>query len=442
MLKEFQAELKKLNLKPEAKLLLAISGGVDSMVVWSLFRKTDFRLAVAHLNFSLREKESDADEAFVKSEAAKYTCPFFLKKVETTTYAKKKKISIQMAARELRYDWFDQLLKENGFDYLVTAHHLDDSIETFFINLNRGTGVKGLTGIHSTEKIIRPLLNLSKEAIRTYAETEKISFREDQSNAAVKYERNWFRHEIISPWKDRNPDFLKSMQTTMNHLNSINDFVDFQLKKESTELEKQLSQGFLSIASIQQLSHTELVLQFLLEPLGFNFSTVSQIIQSINNKSIGSTFKSKNTKITLDREKLFIQEEKSVSEKNAAILIESGTKSLLKPLGLKITEIEASQFQFKASKTQEGFDADKIKFPLELRKWKAGDWMIPLGMKGKKKISDVLIDEKIPLHKKEEIYVLLSENQVVWVLGIRMDERFKIDSKTKKMIKIQWLKKN
>ncbi len=442
MLKEFQAELKKLNLKSESKLLLAISGGVDSMVVWSLFRKTDIQHAVAHLNFSLREKESDADEVFVKSEAAKYACPIFFKKVETTAYAEKKKISIQMAARELRYDWFDQLLKENGFDYLVTAHHLDDSIETFFINLNRGTGVNGLTGIHSTEKIIRPLLNLSKEAIRTYAETEKISFREDQSNAAVKYERNWFRHKIISPWKDRNPDFLKSMQTTMNHLNSINDFVDFQLKKDSAELEKQLSQGFLSIASVQQLSHPELVLQFLLEPLGFNFSTVSQIIQSINNKSIGSTFKSKNIKITLDREKLFIQEEKSVSEKNAAILIESGTKSLLKPLGLKITEIEASQFQFKASKIQEGFDADKIKFPLELRKWKSGDWMIPLGMKGKKKISDVLIDEKIPLHEKEEIYVLLSENQVVWILGIRMDERFKIDSKTKKIIKIQWLKKN
>jgi tRNA(Ile)-lysidine synthase len=211
----------------EKKLLLAVSGGLDSMVLMHLFQELNYSIGIAHCNFQLRGKESDADENFVKLQAEKFQIPIFSTRFETEKFANTNKLSIQLAARKLRYDWFYQLLEEENYDYLLTAHHLDDQLETFLINLSRGTGIEGLTGIPATnDKIMRPLLPFSREEILAFAEENSLSWREDSSNASTKYLRNKIRHEVIPILKTLNPNFLPTFENTLEHLNQANALVN------------------------------------------------------------------------------------------------------------------------------------------------------------------------------------------------------------------------
>ena len=304
-LDKFQTEIRKLEITESNKCLLAVSGGVDSMVLWHLLHSLKINYELAHVNFSLRDRESDDDMGFVKKQAKERGVTVHVKVVDTSSYAKEHHLSIQMAAREIRYQWFAELKKECNYQYLITAHHLDDSIETFFINLNRGTGIKGLTGISSRKDLIRPLLTFSKDEIIRYAKKNKIAFREDSSNSELKYERNWFRHQVLKPWKERNPDFLSNMQLTMKHLAGVQFQLEEYLDTKSLDLKKELVNGYISIERIVQLKDAKRILYYLMEPYGFSLSQMEQLLESITNKQVGKKFLSANYVLWLDREKVF-----------------------------------------------------------------------------------------------------------------------------------------
>ena len=425
------------------KVLLAVSGGVDSMVLWQLFEEAKLNYEVAHVNFSLRGKESDADQALVASMAKQLKVRLHVKKVDTKAIAAEKKLSIQMAAREIRYEWFDELLTNNDIDFLATAHHLNDSLETFLINLNRGTGLKGLTGIPSGEKLIRPLLNFTKNEIRNYALAQQIEFREDKSNNTVDYERNWFRHEMIAKWEVYNPQLLEKMQVTFNRLQNDQKLLADFLREETSDLKLQLSGGELSISDILALKHQKEALFYLLQPLGFNESQVIELKQCLAKKEVGKQFEGTKFNLFVDREKLFIQEVKEQVGTDE-LTINSSTRCINQPLDMEFKCLDKSEFvatkenKLVELECLEGFDLDQLEFPLGLRKWTSGDWMIPLGMKGKKKISDILVDEKIPLHKKGNYFVLSSGKNIVCLLGVRIDERFKITAQTKRVFQVEF----
>lgn len=419
-----------LNLEENSKTLLAISGGVDSMVLWHLFEQSNHSYGIAHVNFSLREKESDQDEALVRETAQKRGIPYHPLKVDTEKYAKENKLSIQMAAREIRYNWFAELQKKEGYTHLATAHHLDDSIETFFINLNRGTGLKGIIGIHSQNGIVRPLLNASKESIRAYAEQYDILYREDKSNASIKYERNWFRHELIDLWKSHNPNLLETMNENLKRFKEAQEMVDLLLEESSAELKEQLTKGHLEIDQLKTIKFRQSVLYHLLKPYGYTENQIINLLKCIEGKQVGKVFLTKTHELQVDRARINLKKREDQLIFDGECKIEKGDFSIMKPTHLNGKELTREAFKFSASKNKEGFDANKLEYPLLLRKWHNGDWMIPLGMKGKKKISDILIDEKLSLQQKEGVFVLLSNNKIVWLLGLKVDERFKLTSET------------
>jgi len=440
MLQSLQNQLQKVNIQKEETLLLAVSGGVDSMVLLNLFIQLGQKIAIAHVNFSLRNNESDEDEKLVKTIAQENKILCHSKKTDTIAYAKLHKLSIQMAAREIRYQWFASLQKEFKYTSLVTAHHLEDSIETFFINLNRGTGLSGLCGIQSNKERFRPLLNFSKEEIRSYAQEHKIKFREDASNSDIKYERNWFRHEILAKWKAHNPAFLKNMASTLGRIEESKTVLEEMLKGELELLENQFSQGKISFNTIEQLQSKKFVLFQFLSGKGFTEDQTENIIRGIQEKKVGNTFESNQHSILIDRENLLVQKVESNIQDIDQQLISENTLYIEQPIALQFDQVSSKDFEYNTSHKIEGFDWDKLEFPLNVRKWREGDKMQPLGMKGQKKISDILIDEKVSLFEKEKTWVLCSKDEIVWLIGIKIAEKYKIDQQSKKILQIEWKK--
>lgn len=435
MLKDLQEKLSKQGVDKTKRVLLAISGGVDSMVLWELFQNSEIPYEVAHVNFSLRGKESDGDEELVKKHAAECQVKLHLNKVDTNQYAKEHKVSIQMAARDIRYEWFEKLMKQHSINYLATAHHLNDSFESFLINLNRGTGLKGLLGIRQKQNIVRPLLDYSKEQISAFARENKLEYREDSSNSSLKYERNWFRHEIIDRWEKHKPDILKSMQHTFRRLQKTEELLNDFLLSETADLAEQMKGGKLSIRQILALKHSAEGLYFLLSPYGFTEDQLLSLFNCIREKQVGKQFNSKEYQLILDRDFVFVNR-LGLQRNSSVAVIKEGQSELNHPKELSFKRVPRSEFKFNNDKNTEAFDFQKVDFPLELRKWREGDWMIPLGMTGKKKISDILIDEKVPIHLKESAYVICSNNNIIYLLNYRVDERYKIDAKTNEVFLI------
>lgn len=436
---KFEHELSKQGVSTNDQFLIAVSGGVDSMALWQLFHQLDLNYAIAHVNFCLRGEASNKDMDLVVEIAKERKVSAYCKSVDTTTYAKKHRLSIQMAARAIRYEWFEELRSKYAFKHIVTAHHLDDSVETFFINLNRGTGLKGLRGISSKKGLVRPLLSFSKGEILNYARKNKIIFREDQSNSELTYERNWFRHEIIKPWKERNPGFLFSMKQTMDHLRKVQNQYEDYLEEESQRLGEEVKEGFLSIQCILQLKEPQQILYHLLEPYELTFDQIEQLFESIKNRRVGKQFLTASYRLTLDREKVFI-ERHSEDVVGEEVKIHADTKVINEPILMQFEDIIGPVDLIK-NKNVEYVDKKRLKYPLEVRPWEEGDRMIPLGMKGKKKISDILVDEKIPLKDKKNYWLLCSGNEVVWLIGLRLDDRFKLTKNADKILKIVWEKK-
>ena len=417
------------------KLILAISGGADSVALAYLLKQLEYDFTMAHCNFGLRNKESDADEVFVKKLAKKLGVKCFAKSFETLKFATENKISIQMAARDLRYDWFENLRQKLRFDFILTAHHRDDDMETFFINLLRGTGIKGMLGVpQKKESIVRPLLFTKKNEIYEFLKKNKIEYREDSSNKDDKYLRNKIRLQLIPLLEQMNPSFKETLTKEMDYLSGISEVYFTQIGRKKEQLLKQEMDYFtISIAELKKLNPLQTYLYELLNPFGF--LNVQDICNALEVQP-GKQFFSATHRITIDRKQLIIQAIQEVEK--VELRIDESEKECFSPIHLGFTITE--NFNIQNDSTIAMLDYDKLEFPLFLRKWKKGDFFFPLGMKGKKKLSDFFIDNKISIPEKEQIWVLCSTDEIIWVVGMRISERFKISEKTKKAYIVQLFK--
>ncbi len=420
-------------LSPGNRVLLAVSGGVDSVVMAYLFHKQGINFSIAHCNFKLRNKESSIDEEFVRNLAKNFSTPFYYTSFNTKEEAKAFGDSVQMTARKLRYDWLETIRYDKGYDKIATAHHHDDNIETTIINLLRGTGIYGLTGIPLiNDNIIRPLLFASKEEIEFFAKKHNIKYREDSSNKENKYTRNILRNKVIPVFEEINPDFRNSFKQFYQNIKlpqeNFKEYID-NIKKKL--LLKKNDRFFIPINELKKHNELHTILFELLKKYGFNIQTIGDIIDSLD-KQPGKEFHSKEYSIVKDRENLIVYKITKNNQRN--ILIDNKTKTHnIGTITLKTKTFELQEkIKFPNDENHAFLDYDKLKFPLTLRPWEEGDFFIPLGMVGKKKISDFLIDKKISLDKKKNVYVLCSDNNVVWIVGHRIDNRFKIDNSSKK----------
>ncbi len=413
------------------KLLIACSGGIDSVVLAHLFRKLDQNIALAHCNFSLRGKESDGDEAFVIDLADRLSIPVFTETFDTKKYGNEHKLSTQMAARDLRYAWFDEILKDFKFDYLLTGHHADDDLETFFINLSRGTGLRGLTGIPEVNnKVIRPLLNFGRDEILKYAKSNNLYWRDDSSNTKTDYLRNKIRLEVLPKYKETSEGLLESFQKTQKHLQDSQSLIEDYMALIYNLVIAEVSDGYqIQIQKLQELPHTNAILFELLSPFGFtDLFAISDLLIAQSGKQIFS----KTHRLLKDRDLLFLTENVSKDEISEVFISES-EKKISEPIPL---EFKSTKKIGNITNTTIYVDRDKIQYPLLLRKWREGDVFQPFGMQGKKKLSKFFKDEKLSLITKEKIWVLCSANQIVWVVDFRLDDHFKVTQTTKQILKI------
>ncbi len=418
------------------KILVAVSGGLDSMVMLHLFRVSGYEISVAHANFQLRGNESEGDEKFVKEICKKFSIPFFVKRFSTKQFAESNFLSTQMAARQLRYVWFNELIEQENFDVAATAHHVNDSIETVLLNFVRGSGLEGLDGIAAKNgKIIRPLLFATRKQIEWHANENKIEWREDRSNATDDYQRNFVRHKIYPLLKEINPSLENSFQDSIEKNSGAVDLMSWGINYWQEKYQtKKNEQVHLSKKGFDESKNKTGLLWNLIKSYGFNFDQCGQIIESIDGQS-GKKFRSSHFELSLDRE-LIIISPLSVGQGWDEILIEMDqTEAKLGKQILKI--IETKKIIFENNPSVALLDADKLQFPLCWRKWNPGDFFYPLGMSHKKKLSDFLIDQKVSLADKETVTVLESGNEIVWVVGMRVDDRYKITATTKSTVVCQ-----
>lgn len=418
------------------KVLLAVSGGIDSMVLLDLFEKSEFEYGIIHCNFNLRGKESDGDEAFVREQVLNHGVPAWFKSFDTKEYAELNGISIEMAARELRYEYFEKIRSENNYSYIATAHHLDDLIETFFLNLSRKTGIKGLTGIKEKNgKVIRPLLFAFRNEIEDYARANFTDFREDSSNNDDIYQRNYLRNNILPLFLDWNTAFKKNLLASIENLKETEQVYSGYLQTDrEIVFVNEGNKGIIQIGELKKVLFPKVVLFEILTDYNFNSTVINEVFESLGNDS-GKQFYSQTHRVIKDRENLYIN---PLEEKEDRIYyIESDDIELFQPLDLNLEKISGQDFNIIKSANVACLDLDLLEFPLLIRKWQQGDYFQPLGMTGFKKVSDFFIDEKLPLHEKENTWLLCSGNKIVWIMGHRIDNRFKITPKTRIVLKIE-----
>tara|TARA_B100000953_G_scaffold299458_1_gene299416 strand:- start:2816 stop:4087 length:1272 start_codon:yes stop_codon:yes gene_type:complete len=405
----------------ESKLLVCVSGGVDSMVLINLLNRLKYNVSIAHCNFNLRDDESDIDEDFVKNYAITNSIPFFSKSFITRI----PKHSMQMAARNLRYKWFYSVLKVEELDYIITAHHLDDSLETFILNLSRASGIEGLTGIKQlNDVIVRPLLVFSKNEILNYAKTNNIKWREDSTNKKNDYQRNQIRNEIIPLLKKLHPNFLDQSKKTMTFLNESNLIIDNYIqivKNENFNLKDDeivISKDFIK-------NNSNLIFHLFKE---YNFKYSDQILELCNSLS-GKIIESNTHVLLSNRSNLVVKEKTNRIDQT----FEVGIKGLLSPIEMNI---EVGEFKTKFNKKSIYLSKKEIDFPLYLRKWKKGDVFFPFGMKGKKTVSKYYKDEKMSFFDKQNQWLLCNNDEIVWVVGKRPDRRFFKDNNASLKIEV------
>ncbi|MGA3013772.1 MAG: tRNA lysidine(34) synthetase TilS [Bacteroidales bacterium] len=444
MLKNFKAFIAKEKLfSPDDRVLLAVSGGIDSVFMCDLFHRAGFSFGIAHCNFGLRGKESDEDEIFVEKLAKNYKVPFYCKKFSTKKVAKDKKLSIQMAARDLRYEWFEEIRSKENYKFIATAHHLDDQIETFFINLQRSTGIAGLHGILPIQKtLVRPLLFTYRENIVSYARKHKLEYREDSSNAENKYLRNKIRHEIIPVFRELNQAFPQVLTENIHRIREAELIFRNSIEEVRKKLIKEDKEGLhISVNELNKLTPAGIYAFELLSPFGFNESVIGDLLQSREEFS-GKVFYSQTHRLIMNRDEIIlnaIPDKKDTLLKNSKIIIPEERKEIRKPIHLKFERKEGGKgFGIDTSENTANLDLRNIKYPLILRRWEKGDAFYPLGMNKKKKLSDYFIDQKLSIPAKENIWLLCSGPNILWIAGQRIDHRFRITPKTKEVLQVRW----
>lgn len=413
--------------KQDDHLLLAVSGGIDSMVMLHLFLAAGYHCAVAHCNFSLRGEESDGDEDFVRKVVTQKGLSFFFRRFDTLRYAKDKNISVQMAARELRYEWFEELCVQHNISLIAVAHNKDDMAETFLLNLSRGTGIRGLTGIKAINgRIIRPLLFADRREIADYASANDIPYREDSSNSINKYKRNKIRLDILPLLKELNPSFMDALADSIAHLKEVEEIYTHAIEQARKKiLSYKEGKTYVDIAALQVLHPLRCYLFEIIREYGFSPNQINDILNLLHAPT-GKQITGNDYILLKDRKQLIIYPANSEKGK---FYIDEHTQDMHYPLKLKI-KTPPPPFMIPTDSNIACLDYDKLIFPLILRKWQPGDYFKPLGMQGLKKLSDFFIDRKISRADKENIWLLLSGEKIAWIIGIRIDDRFKITEQT------------
>ena len=417
-------------------ILVGVSGGIDSVVLLDLLDKAGFSVAIAHCNFRLRGTESDGDERLVGELARKYDVPLFKTSFDTAEYARENKVSIEMAARELRYEWFETIRTTHHFDGIAVAHHRDDQLETFFLNLARGTGLTGLTGMHPQNgKIVRPLLFASRQEIEHYRHENFLDFREDASNQSLDYQRNKIRHTLLPVMETLNPSFRDGMIRTMGYLDDVSKIFDGAIHEAWERITLRKGNDYLiSIAELKLLDPLPTYLFEFLKPFGFNSMVITDIVSSLDGIS-GKQFISPTHRLVRDRESLILTP--LVAEGQRQFYLEAGMTEMSFPVHLKIAVHERKEkFPIPNSRFTACIDRDCVQFPLLIRRWKEGDFFKPLGMNGFKKMSDFFIDTKLSLPEKENVWIVANGEQVVWIVGHRIDDRYKITPATQNILRL------
>jgi tRNA(Ile)-lysidine synthase len=443
MLHKFQHHWKKQfsNLSiSNCKLLLAVSGGIDSVVLVDLVHESGFDYGIAHCNFQLRGEESIRDEDFVRSLGEKYGKEVLVKKFDTSSYATENKISIQEAARDLRYRWFEDIIGEwdrNLHSFILTAHHADDNIETLLMHFFRGTGIQGLMGIQpvmAERNLLRPLLPFKKSELLAYAKEEELEFVEDSSNASDKYTRNFFRNQLLPQIKEVFPQVEENLVHNIERFHEVSQLyrqsVQFHLEKL---IEKKNNEFHVPVLKLKKVKPLHTITWELIKPFGFHASQTDEIVKLLDAAN-GSYQASSTYRIIRNRNWLIITPVLNASAQH--ILIEAGEGSVEFEAGR--LRIQHSKFKIQSAKTEAFLNAAEIKFPLLLRKSKTGDYFYPLGMQKKKKLSRFFIDLKLSKTEKEKVWVIESDKKIVWVVGYRIDDRCKITDPSKEALHISY----
>ncbi len=411
-------------------LLIAVSGGVDSMALLDLCRELDNPIAVAHCNFGLRGAASDKDEELVKKVAQNPNLPIHTIRFSTADYAKENGISIEMAARDLRYAYFKELCQKYGYSKILTAHHANDNAETFLLNLAKGTGIKGLTGIPRVrESIVRPLLNFSRTEILEYAKNQRLEYREDLTNTETIYQRNKIRHSILPILKEVNPAIIKTLNSNMERLQEMRDIYENHIVKKLQQLVKNET---ISIVELQKEKHQKSLLFEWLQPYGFATNIAEDVVNSLS-ETEEKQFFTENYRLVKSRGTLQIT---TIPErkKNTYAVTEKGIEN---PIKLEIKKFAGI---LQKEKHIGYFAAEKLEFPLKLRHWKVGDKFVPFGLKGSKKVSELFKDAKLNTLEKENVWLLCSGEKIIWVVGLRTADFCKITPQTKNALQITWKK--
>jgi tRNA(Ile)-lysidine synthase len=440
MKEDFKSFINKHQLiKPDDKVLIGVSGGIDSMVMLNLISSCGYKFAVAHCNFSLRGDDSNADEQLVVYACKQMGVKLFTKLFNTEDYANEHNVSIQVAARELRYGWFKELCNEHGYAGVAVAHNKNDVAETILLNLTRGTGLKGLMGIKPlTNGIIRPLLFAFRKQIEEYAFNNGVEFRNDRTNSEVKYARNRVRHNVITELEKINPRAVDNLYNTSLFLSDTWSAISALNIEQGKQIRSE--RGNEVYYAINKLIEYPFHQLFLLEELmeyGFSPSSVQDIKESLLGQP-GKVFYADNFQVIRDRDYLILSpiNQSTFSE----VLIACPNNNIESPVSMEFKVIEdLTSFKIPKLASIGVFDADKVNFPLLLRPWRKGDKFIPFGMKGHKKVSDFLIDQKIPIHHKSSIYVLESGGNIIWVVGYRIDNRYRINFESTKALIVKLL---
>ncbi len=423
--------------KPTDRILLAVSGGLDSTVMAEIFHRISQPFAIAHVNFGLRGDESDDDAAFVQNTAERYGVPFHLTHVSTAETASVRGISIQMAARELRYEWFAQLLQEYQYPYVATAHHLNDVLETVLLNLTRGTGLAGLHGIASRQgNVVRPLLFATRDELAAYAHERGLTYREDSSNAEDKYARNRLRHHVVPILTNLNPGLWHTFPRTIERLRAAETLARAELDRSWQEIvERRGEQLWLPSQKLVNLPEPAFQLTEWLKPFGFTDDQVGQMIEVLE-REVGQVFQSATHRITHERGGLLLEALPILTDYEITLTDwPDAPVDVAGQFTLHVKRLEKpADFQPPADSDIACLDADRLVFPLIIRPWRQGDRFRPLGMKkGTKLVSDLLNDLKLSRPEREQTAVLLSGGQIVWVIGRRIDHGFRVTTETKQL---------
>jgi len=419
------------------RVLLAVSGGIDSMVMSHLFLKLGTNIGIAHCNFSLRDRESDIDEELVKDFSDNKGIPFYTIRFSTKEYSASKGISVQMAARELRYSWFEKIMAENNYDFIAVAHNRNDNVETLLINLIRGTGITGLSGMKpASNRIIRPILFASRNKIEDYCSENRILFREDKSNAETRYTRNKIRHLVLPLLKEINPSVEETLNETAVKLAGIDEIVMDYINGLRLQLSvKRDDTTIFDIEKLSELKAGKALIFELFGPYGITGATSGDLLNILAG-STGKQVFTKTHRLVINRNELVVSPLEI--QKKECYKINTHEDLLMVP-GIVAERIIANNYGFKIpdSKNIASFDFDKIRFPLLIRPWESGDVFFPFGMKKKKKLSNYFIDRKYSLVDKEKALILESEGNIVWIIGERIDDRFRVSELTSRILQIE-----